>query len=145
VIHAISQLALPSSVRCCSSSLFTHERPENGRRGVYCGVLAMLLAVVATCDQPRVVAMKINRRLDAAGFILAACLPPIAAFPASPHGRHGSTAHPDDPTSRFGGLPPPGGSGKVTIYEVEVTRDPSQLTTFRMTAIVAEIILGISR
>ena len=112
-------------------SLHWMNRPETARRGVVAGAAAMLLGILATWAQPFVV----NH-----GWMLLAVVAGIAVgYPLS---RVALTAAPQRTalSHAFGGLAAAlVGTGKYYLWLAE---GPEELTTFRMTAIIAEVILG---
>ena len=112
-------------------SLHWMNDPRTARRGVAAGAAAMLLGVVATWAQPFVV----NH-----GWMVLAVVAGIAVgYPLS---RVALTAAPQRTalSHAFGGLAAAlVGIGKYYLW---LSEGPEELTTFRMVAIIAEVILG---
>ena len=112
-------------------SLHWMNKPETARRGVAAGAAAMFLGVTATWAQPFVV--------NHGWMVLAVVAGVAVGYPLS---RVALTAAPQRTalSHAFGGLAAAlVGTGK---YYMWLTEGPEELTTFRMTAIIAEVILG---
>ena len=105
--------------------------PKTARRGVYSGVAAMLLAVVATWVQPVVVHHGWIILAIIAGFIVGI---PLSLVPLTAVPQRTALSH------AFGGLA--AGLVGTAKYYLWYGEGPENLTAFRMTAIIAEIILG---
>ncbi|HEX5386372.1 MAG TPA: NAD(P)(+) transhydrogenase (Re/Si-specific) subunit beta [Gemmatimonadales bacterium] len=105
--------------------------PQTARRGVYAGVVAMLIAVVVTWIQPQVVHHGWIIVAIIAGFIVGV---PLALVPLTAVPQRTALSH------AFGGLA--AGLVGTAEYYLGVGEGPESLTTFRMIAIIAEIILG---
>jgi NAD(P) transhydrogenase subunit beta len=112
-------------------ALYFMNSPKTARRGVYAGVAGMLLAVLATWIQPVVVHHLWIVLAIAAGFIVGV---PLSRVPLTAVPQRTALSH------AFGGLAA-GLVGTAEFY-LGLKHHPEDLTTFRMTAIVAEIILG---
>ena len=112
-------------------SLHWMNHPETARRGVAAGAAAMFLGVVATWAQPFVV--------NHGWMVLAVVAGVAVGYPLS---RVALTAAPQRTalSHAFGGLAAAlVGTGKYYLW---LTEGPEELTTFRMVAIIAEVILG---
>ena len=112
-------------------SLHWMNDPKTARRGVAAGAAAMLLGVVATWAQPFVV--------NHGWMVLAVVLGIAVGYPLS---RVALTAAPQRTalSHAFGGLAAAlVGTAKYYLWLGE---GPEELTTFRMVAIIAEVILG---
>ncbi len=105
--------------------------PKTARRGVFSGVAAMLLAVVATWVQPEVVHHGWIILAIIAGFIVGV---PLSMVPLTAVPQRTALSH------AFGGLA--AGLVGTAKYYLWYGEGPENLTVFRMTAIMAEIILG---
>jgi NAD(P) transhydrogenase subunit beta len=105
--------------------------PATARRGVYAGVVGMLLAVVATWAQPHVVHHQWIVIAIIAGFVVGV---PLSRVPLTAVPQRTALSH------AFGGLAAGlVGTGKYYLWLGEGS---AQLTAFRTTAIIAEVILG---
>ncbi|MDE0223850.1 MAG: NAD(P)(+) transhydrogenase (Re/Si-specific) subunit beta [Gammaproteobacteria bacterium] len=112
-------------------SLHWMNDPKTARRGVAAGAAAMFLGVAATWAQPFVV--------NHGWMVLAVVLGIAVGYPLS---RVALTAAPQRTalSHAFGGLAAAlVGTGKYYLW---LSEGPEELTTFRMVAIIAEVILG---
>ena len=112
-------------------SLHWMNDPRTARRGVAAGAAAMFLGVAATWAQPFVV--------NHGWMVLAVVLGIAVGYPLS---RVALTAAPQRTalSHAFGGLAAAlVGTGKYYLW---LSEGPEELTTFRMVAIIAEVILG---
>ncbi len=105
--------------------------PKTARRGVFAGVAAMLLAVAATWIQPVVVHHGWIILAIIAGFIVGV---PLSLVPLTAVPQRTALSH------AFGGLA--AGLVGTAEYYHWYGEGPENLTAFKMTAIIAEIILG---
>jgi NAD(P) transhydrogenase subunit beta len=131
VSHNIVQAAYLAAMLLFIFSLQFMNHPRTARRGVYCGVGAMLLAVVATWIQPEVLNHGWIVIAIIAGFAVGV---PLSRVPLTAVPQRTALSH------SFGGVA--AGLVGVAKYYLWVGEGPENLTPFRMTAIVAEIILG---
>jgi NAD(P) transhydrogenase subunit beta len=131
VIHAISQFVYLVATVLFIFALYYMNTPKTARRAVYAGVLGMTLAVLATWIQPVVVNHLWIILAIIAGFIVGV---PLARIPLTAVPQRTALSH------AFGGLAA-GLVGTAKFY-LWSAHEPAELTAFRMTAIVAEIILG---
>jgi NAD(P) transhydrogenase subunit beta len=131
VTHAISQFVYLLASVLFIFALYLMNSPKTARRGVYAGVIAMFLAVVATWIQPAVVNHLWIILAIIAGFIVGV---PLSRVPLTAVPQRTALSH------AFGGLA--AGLVGTAEYYLWVAHEPEQLTAFKMTAIVAEIILG---
>jgi NAD(P) transhydrogenase subunit beta len=130
---------MPSIVQLCyliAAALFVFSLhwmndPKTARKAVYAGVAAMTLAVAATWIQPVVVHHGWIIIAIVAGFAVGI---PLSMVPLTAVPQRTALSH------AFGGLA--AGLVGTAEYYLHVHTSPEHLTTFRMTAIVAEIILG---
>jgi NAD(P) transhydrogenase subunit beta len=105
--------------------------PATARRGVYAGVLGMVLAVVATWLQPEVVHHQGIVIAVIAGFVVGI---PLSRVPLTAVPQRTALSH------AFGGLA--AGLVGTAKYYLWFGEGPAELTAFRTTAIIAEVILG---
>ncbi len=112
-------------------SLHWMNDPKTARRAVFAGVAAMLLAVAATWIQPVVVHHGWIVLAIIAGFIVGI---PLSLVPLTAVPQRTALSH------AFGGVA--AGLVGTAEYYLWWGRGAEHLTTFRMTAIIAEIILG---
>jgi NAD(P) transhydrogenase subunit beta len=131
VIHHLVQFAYLVGTVLFVLSLYWMNTPKTARRAVYAGVVAMLLAVVATWAQPEVGNHLWIILAIAAGFIVGV---PLSRVPLTAVPQRTALSH------AFGGLAA-GLVGTAKFY-LWLGEGGASLTTFRTTAIVAEIILG---
>jgi NAD(P) transhydrogenase subunit beta len=112
-------------------SLHWMNDPKTARRGVFSGVAAMLIAVVSTWAQPVVV----HHLWIVIPILFGVALGwPLALVPLTAVPQRTALSH------AFGGLAAGlVGTAKFYLWHAE---GPENLTTFRMIAIIAEIILG---
>src|SRR3989338_4939630 len=112
-------------------SLHWMNDPKTARRGVFAGVAAMAIAVLATWAQPVVVHHGWIIIAIIAGFAVGI---PLSLVPLTAVPQRTALSH------AFGGLA--AGLVGTAKYYLWYGEGPENLTTFRMVAIVAEIILG---
>jgi len=112
-------------------ALYWMNDPKTARRGVVAGVAAMLLAVVGTLIQPEIVNWGWIAGAVAIGVAVGV---PLSWVPLTAVPQRTALSH------AFGGLAA-GLVGTAKFY-LWVQEGPENLTPFRMTAIVAEILLG---
>ena len=105
--------------------------PVTARKGVYAGVAAMVIAVLATWAQPEVVHHGWIVLAIIAGFAVGI---PLSLVPLTAVPQRTALSH------AFGGLA--AGLVGTAKYYLWVSEGPEHLTTFRMIAIIIEIILG---
>ena len=131
MIHSIVQLAYVVATALFVFALHWMNDPKTARHGVYAGVAAMALAILATLIQPEVVKY---------GWIVIAIMIGVAI--GVPLSRVPLTAVPQRTalSHAFGGLA--AGLVGTAKYYLWVGEGSAQLTAFRTTAIVLEIILG---
>jgi NAD(P) transhydrogenase subunit beta len=131
VIHGLIQLAYVAATALFVFSLYWMNDPKSARRGVFAGVLAMVLAIAATW---------FNSEVTHHGWIVVAILAgfavgvPLSRVPITAVPQRTALSH------AFGGL----AAGLVGIakYYVWVGEGGAAATPFRMGAIVVEVILG---
>jgi proton-translocating NAD(P)+ transhydrogenase subunit beta len=105
--------------------------PRSARRGVFAGVAAMAIAVLATWAQPVVVHHGWIILAIIAGFVVGV---PLSQVPLTAVPQRTALSH------AFGGLA--AGLVGTAKYYLWLSEGPENLTMFRMVAIILEIILG---
>jgi H+-translocating NAD(P) transhydrogenase subunit beta len=132
MIHALTQLSYVVATALFILALHWMNDPKSARRGVYAGVAAMLIAILATWAQPDIIVHHSWIVLA----IAAGCLLgwPLSRVPLTAVPQRTALSH------AFGGL----AAGLVGTAEffLWLHESPGRLTHFRVTAIVLEIILG---
>jgi proton-translocating NAD(P)+ transhydrogenase subunit beta len=129
--HALVQVAYLAATVLFILSLHWMNDPRTARRAVQAGVAAMLLAVGATWFQPEIVHHAWIVVALALGFAIGV---PLSRVPLTAVPQRTALSH------AFGGLA--AGLVGTAKYFLWAHEGQEQLTTFRMTAIVAEVILG---
>ena len=130
-MNALVQLAYVVAAALFVLSLHWMNDPRTARRGVFAGVAAMAIAVLATWAQPVVVHHGWIIIAILAGFAVGI---PLSLVPLTAVPQRTALSH------AFGGLA--AGLVGTAKYYLWYGEGPENLTTFRMVAIVAEIILG---
>lgn len=132
MIYVFTQISYAVATALFIFALHWMSDPKSARHGVYAGVAAMLIAIVATWAQPEII-------IHHGWIVIAICLGFIVGIPLS---RVPLTAVPQRTalSHAFGGL----AAGLVGTAEYFLWLNEAQqnLTTFRMIAIIAEILLG---
>jgi len=130
--YAITQFSYVIATALFIFALHWMNDPKTARRGVYAGVLGMMLAVLATWIQPAIIVHHV-------WIVLAIALGFIVGVPLS---RVSLTAVPQRTalSHAFGGLA--AGLVGTAEYFLWASEAPQNLTTFRMSAIFVEIVLG---
>ncbi len=132
MIYALTQLSYVVATGLFILALHWMNDPKTARRGVYAGVGAMLLAILATWAQPEIIIHHLWIVLAiAAGFLVGW---PLSRVPLTAVPQRTALSH------AFGGLA--AGLVGTAEYFLWLNGSPANLTPFRMTAIIAEIILG---
>ena len=131
MIHGLIQLAYVAATALFVFSLYWMNDPKSARRGVFAGVLAMVLAIAATWFNSEVTHHVWIVIAIAAGFVVGV---PLSRVPITAVPQRTALSH------AFGGL----AAGLVGIakYYVWVGEGGAAATSFRMGAIVVEVILG---
>ena len=129
--HAIVQLSYLLATVLFIFALHWMNAPATARRGVFAGAGAMLIAIVVTWSQPEVVHH---------GWIVGAIIAgvavgvPLSLVPLTAVPQRTALSH------AFGGLA--AGLVGTAKYYLWISEAPENLTSFRMVAIIIEIILG---
>src|SRR5919109_818644 len=131
MIDALVQVTYVVATALFVFALHWMNTPATARRGVYAGVVGMALAVAATWAQPEVVHHQWILIAMIAGFAVGI---PLSRVPLTAVPQRTALSH------AFGGLA--AGLVGTAKYYLWVAEGPEQLTTFRVTAIVLEVILG---
>ena len=129
--HTIAQLSAIIATVAFILALQWMNDPKTARRGVYAGVAGMVVAILATWAQPEIVHHGWILVAIAAGFLVGI---PLSRVPLTAVPQRTALSH------AFGGLA--AGLVGVAEYYLWLREGPGHFTTFRMTALVAEIILG---
>jgi H+-translocating NAD(P) transhydrogenase subunit beta len=131
MISGVSQLGYIAATSLFIFALHWMNKPATARNGVYAGVAATTIAVVVTWAQPGVVHHAWIVLAIVAGFIVGV---PLSRVPLTAVPQRTALSH------AFGGLAA-GLVGTVEYY-LWLLEDPSHLTSFRVAALIAEVILG---
>ena len=129
--RAVAQFAAILATALFIFSLHWMNDPKTARHGVVAGVSGMLVAVLATWFQPEIVHHGWIVLAIVAGFIVGV---PLSRVPLTAVPQRTALSH------AFGGLA--AGLVGTAEYYLWVGKGPELLTPFRMSAIVAEVILG---
>jgi len=131
MINIIQQIAYIGAAILFVFSLHWMNDPKSARRAVYAGALAMLIAILATWIQPSVIHHGWIVIAIIIGFVVGI---PLSRVPLTAVPQRTALSH------AFGGAA--AGLVGTAKYFLWLGEGPEQLTTFRMIAIVAEVILG---
>jgi NAD(P) transhydrogenase subunit beta len=129
--HGIVQLAYLVATVLFIFALHWMNTPATARKAVYSGVVAMAIAILATWAQPEVVHHGWIALAILAGFIVGV---PLSRVPLTAVPQRTALSH------AFGGLA--AGLVGTAKYYLWVSEGPENLTTFRMVAIIVEVLLG---
>jgi len=129
--HAIGQFAAIAATALFIFALYWMNDPKSARRGVYAGVAGMAIAVLATWIQPEIVHHGWILLAIAAGFLVGV---PLSLVPLTAVPQRTALSH------AFGGLA--AGLVGTAEYYLWLGEGPEHFTTFRMSALVVEVILG---
>src|SRR5919206_4476621 len=129
--HGIIQLAYLVATALFIFALNWMNPPATARKGVYAGVAAMTIAIVVTWAQPEVIHHGWIIIAILAGFVVGI---PLSRVPLTAVPQRTALSH------AFGGLA--AGLVGTAKYYLWVSEGPENLTTFRMIAIIVEIVLG---
>ena len=131
MIHAIGQLSAVVATALFIFSLHWMSDPKTSRNGVFAGVAGMAIAVFATWIQPEIIHHAWIFLAIIAGFIVGV---PLSRVPLTAVPQRTALSH------AFGGLA--AGLVGTAEYHLWLTEGPENFTTFRMAALVIEVILG---
>jgi NAD(P) transhydrogenase subunit beta len=132
MIIGLTQIAYLLSTALFVLALHWMNDPKSARRGVHAGVAAMVIAVLATWAQPQIIVHHLWIVVAIAlGFAVGV---PLSKVPLTAVPQRTALSH------AFGGLA--AGLVGTAEYFLWLTEAQANLTPFRMTAIIVEIILG---
>jgi NAD(P) transhydrogenase subunit beta len=131
MIYAVSQFAYIVASVCFIFALHWMNTPATARKGVYAGVAGTAIAVIVTWAEPRVVHHAWIVLAIVAGFAVGV---PLSRVPLTAVPQRTALSH------AFGGLA--AGLVGTAEYYLQLSEAPESLTTFRMSALIAEVILG---
>ncbi|HEY6853380.1 MAG TPA: NAD(P)(+) transhydrogenase (Re/Si-specific) subunit beta [Gemmatimonadales bacterium] len=131
MMHAIVQLAAITATVLFIFALHWMNDPKTARRGVYAGVVGMTVAVVATWVQPEIVHHGWIVVAILAGFIVGV---PLSLVPLTAVPQRTALSH------AFGGAA--AGLVGAAEFHLWLGEGGTHFTTFRTTALIAEVILG---
>jgi NAD(P) transhydrogenase subunit beta len=129
--HGIVQLAYLAATVLFIFALHWMNAPATARKGVYAAVAAMTIAIVVTWAQPEVIHHDWIVLAIIAGFVVGV---PLSRVPLTAVPQRTALSH------AFGGLA--AGLVGTAKYYLWVSEGPENLTTFRMIAIIVEVLLG---
>jgi len=129
--RSIAELAAVLAAALFIFALYWMNDPKTARNGVIAGVTGMTLAILATWIQPEIVHHGWVVLAIAAGFAVGV---PLSRVPLTAVPQRTALSH------AFGGLA--AGLVGTAEYLLGVEAHPAELTAFRMSALVAEVILG---
>src|SRR5215210_735710 len=129
--HGIVQLAYLVATVLFIFALHWMNTPATARKAVYAGVVAMSIAIIATWAQPEVVHHGWIILAIIAGFVVGV---PLSRVPLTAVPQRTALSH------AFGGLA--AGLVGTAKYYLWFSEGPHNLTTFRMVAILVEVLLG---
>src|SRR5205814_740446 len=129
--HTVAELAAVLATALFIVSLHWMNDPKTARHGVTAGVTGMLVAVLATWIQPAIVHHGWIILAIVAGFLVGV---PLSMVPLTAVPQRTALSH------AFGGLA--AGLVGTAEYYLWYGHEPGNLTAFKMTAIVVEILLG---
>ncbi len=129
MIDTIVKLAYIIATGLFVFSLNWMKDPKTARHGVFAGVAAMLIAIVSTMLEPGIINWEWIAVAIVIGFIVGI---PLSMVPLTAVPQRTALSH------SFGGL----AAGLVGSAEFYLSLDNGTLTTFKVIAIIAEIILG---
>ena len=131
MMYAIGQLSAVIATALFIFALYWMGDPKTSRHGVFAGVAGMAIAVLATWIQPEIVHHAWILLAILAGFLVGV---PLSRVPLTAVPQRTALSH------AFGGLA--AGLVGTAEYHLWLTEGPENFTTFRMAALVIEVILG---
>src|SRR5206468_6644664 len=131
VMYHIGQFAYLVASACFIFALHWMNTPATARRGVYAGVAGTAIAILVTWAEPSVIQHTWIVLAIIAGVAVGV---PLSLVPLTAVPQRTALSH------AFGGLA--AGLVGTAEYYLGLGENPAQLTAFRMSAIVAEVILG---
>jgi H+-translocating NAD(P) transhydrogenase subunit beta len=131
ILNVIVQLSYIIATALFVFSLHLLKDPKTAKNGVYSGVAAMTIAILSTLVAPGIVNWEWIAGAIALGFIVGI---PLSKVPLTAVPQRTALSH------AFGGLA--AGLVGTAKYYLWLQEGPANLTSFRMIAIILEIILG---
>ncbi|MFZ1281175.1 MAG: NAD(P)(+) transhydrogenase (Re/Si-specific) subunit beta, partial [Ignavibacteriaceae bacterium] len=131
MIYSIVQTAIILSTALFIFSLHWMKDPKTARRGVFAGIAAMTVAIISTMIDPAIINWDYISIAIVLGFVVGI---PLSKVPLTAVPQRTALSH------AFGGLA--AGLVGTAKYYLWLSEGVEQLTTFRMVAIIVEIILG---
>src|SRR5579872_1600012 len=131
MLYVLSQLAYISASALFIFALHWMNTPATARKGVYAGVAGTTVAVIVTWAEPTVIHHLWIIGAIALGFVVGI---PLSMVPLTAVPQRTALSH------AFGGVAA-GLVGTAEFY-LRIAENPGYLTPFRMTALIAEILLG---
>ncbi|MFI5237509.1 MAG: NAD(P)(+) transhydrogenase (Re/Si-specific) subunit beta [Ignavibacteriales bacterium] len=131
MIYSIVQFSYIIATAFFIFSLHWMKDPKTARHGVFAGIAAMAIAIISTLLEPGIVNWEWISVAIVLGFVVGV---PLSKVPLTAVPQRTALSH------AFGGLA--AGLVGTAKYYLWLQEGPEELTTFRMVAIIAEIILG---
>jgi NAD(P) transhydrogenase subunit beta len=131
MVYGLSQLAYIVASACFILALHWMNTPATARRAVYAGVAGTAIAVIVTWAEPTVIHHVWIVLAIGAGFLVGI---PLSRVPLTAVPQRTALSH------AFGGVA--AGLVGTAEYYLQLSEGGAQLTAFRMTALIAEVLLG---
>jgi NAD(P) transhydrogenase subunit beta len=131
MLYGLSQLAYIVASACFIFALHWMNTPATARKAVYAGVVGTAIAVVVTWAEPTIIHHMWIVLAIGAGFLVGI---PLSMVPLTAVPQRTALSH------AFGGIA--AGLVGTAEYYLQLSEGGSQLTAFRMVALVAEVLLG---
>src|SRR5258708_24291279 len=130
-MHLIGELSAVLATALFIFALYSMNDPKTARPGVIAGIIGMTVAVVATWIQPEIIHHGWIIGAIALGFVVGV---PLSRVPLTAVPQRTALSH------AFGGLA--AGLVGMAEYYLRLAEGPEWLTPFRMTGLIAEVLLG---
>jgi H+-translocating NAD(P) transhydrogenase subunit beta len=131
MLYGLSQLAYIVASACFILALHWMNTPATARKAVYAGVAGTAIAVIVTWAEPTVIHHVWIVLAIGAGFLVGI---PLSRVPLTAVPQRTALSH------AFGGVA--AGLVGTAEYYLQLSEGGGQLTTFRMVALIAEVLLG---
>jgi NAD(P) transhydrogenase subunit beta len=131
MLYGLSQLAYIVASACFILALHWMNTPATSRKAVYAGVAGTAIAVIVTWAEPTVIHHVWIVLAIGAGFLVGI---PLSRVPLTAVPQRTALSH------AFGGVA--AGLVGTAEYYLQLSDGGAQLTAFRMTALIAEVLLG---
>jgi NAD(P) transhydrogenase subunit beta len=131
MLYGLSQLAYIVASACFILALHWMNTPATARKAVYAGVAGTAIAVIVTWAEPTVIHHGWIVLAIGAGFLVGI---PLSRVPLTAVPQRTALSH------AFGGVA--AGLVGTAEYYLQLSEGGGQLTTFRMVALIAEVLLG---